>query len=211
MLNLGLKQLNKKQMGWMLLMWTVMEFYIGYYGKASHFDSNGYTIYNFVFLYLISHYIHNHLSIGTIRKGRWWWLGSYIVASLLWGSFSCWNHLQHLPWWYIVSYNNPVVIMGSVSLFLFFLSFDFHSRLVNWLAAGVLAAYLLQDHFVNGQKSFCYALFKQYFGEMSTISQYLIAIFLAIVLVGAAASFDHLRAWAMNPLLKRIPNQIKQA
>ena len=46
---------------------------------------------------------------------------------------------------YPLDYNNPFVVIAAVMLLLFFLSWSFQSKAINWLASSVFAAYLLQE------------------------------------------------------------------
>jgi hypothetical protein len=60
----------------------------------------------------------------------------------------------HCQWQihYPLDYNNPFVVIAAVMLLLFFLSWSFQSKTINWLASSVFAAYLLQESCYWGHK-----------------------------------------------------------
>jgi surface polysaccharide O-acyltransferase-like enzyme len=53
---------------------------------------------------------------------------------------------------YPLDYNNPFVVIAAVMLLLFFLSFNFQSKVINWLAGSVFAAYLIQESCYLGHR-----------------------------------------------------------
>ena len=60
----------------------------------------------------------------------------------------------HCAWemHYPLDYNNPFVVVAAIMLLLFFLSWSFQSKAINWLASSVFAAYLLQESIYWGHQ-----------------------------------------------------------
>ena len=79
-----------------------------------------------------------------------------------------------------MSYNNPLLVLGAIGFFLFFLSFNLHSKIVNNIANSALSVYLLQD----------LQLFKVFSNKFGGIGLFDNNIFVfAITLLGGATIF----------------------
>ena len=107
---------------------------IAYQGSLS-----GYSIVNFVLLYIIGAYLRmNNLKFSKT-------LSIYLLMIVVITILAKWNYnrangaLDMWAW----SYCNPLVIIESVSVFLLFVSFDFKSRAVNNMAKAAYTCYLL--------------------------------------------------------------------
>ena len=210
-LNSGIKALSHRQFGWLIAGWSIAQIYFGYLTHTAYFDTGyGYNVLNFVYIYLIGAYLRRYVSRETVRARRRTWLIVYVTGTLLWAGLTCWAHLQHLPWWRINAYNNPVLILNAVMLFMYAVSFEFHSERINWMASGVLGVYLLQDHWIKGETPVCYMLFKDMFGATALGGKYMAAIAASVILLVTVCVFDRLRVRLFRPLLKYIPDKTEE-
>jgi surface polysaccharide O-acyltransferase-like enzyme len=143
-LNKAVEGMTSKQLLHSILFFTVVMLYLGWYHKVEA-TNYGNSLISFLWLYLIGRYIGTDLSLDTIRRWRWVWLAGYVAACM--GLFTLIMLRYHcaLQIHYPLDYNNPFVVIAAVMLLLFFLSFSFQSKAVNWLASSVFAAYLLQE------------------------------------------------------------------
>ena len=107
------------------------------------YNLNGYNVYNFIFLYVLGSWLRKDDWIRHITKGLS--ISAYALLCLL-------NALiailllsrtdQSLR--QVFAYNNPLIILASVGLFLFFTRFDFSSKAVNVVASTVVATLFVQ-------------------------------------------------------------------
>ena len=100
---------------------------------------------SFLWLYLIGRYIGTHISLDSIRRWRWLWLAGYVAACMGLFVLIMLRYHCHLTVRYVYDYNHPLVLLAALMLLLFFLSFSFQSKGINWLASSVFAAYLFQE------------------------------------------------------------------
>ncbi len=115
----------------------------------------GYSVISFVGLYLLARYLRLHLAPRISHWKRQIFLMGYLAYILLFVllvisvSYMLPQHTKGIAY-YMSSYANPLVIIASASLLLYFSRLRFQSRVVNWLAAGSLTVYLLhQNRFVR--------------------------------------------------------------
>ena len=94
-----------------------------------------------VMMYLIGRYLGEYVQLRGNRQLRYAAIGVYIVASLLTAVMGV--YADSLT---TFAYNQPLVIASSVALFVAFATMQFRSKVVNWLASGVFAAYLLHKN-----------------------------------------------------------------
>lgn len=89
------------------------------------------------------------------RKWRTCGIGLYVGGALLWGLL---NFLRlelsdifgiRIPTaflqWGMWTYNHPCILLASIGLFVFVMSFHFQSKAVNWIAASCVGVYVLQE------------------------------------------------------------------
>lgn len=194
-LNPARETLTRKQYLMALILMALLSFYFGYWKQSQIFDLNGYSIYQFVFLYFVGGYIKKYVNLDVVKKYRIVWLLSYVVFSLLWGFLSISDRKgAGLVHWFPFSYNNPILVFSATSFFLFFLSFTFKSKLVNYMASGAVAVYLAtENEFVRtGLYSFV--------TEISSSSIMMLSA-IAIVLALVIMLFDRFRALVTKPIL----------
>lgn len=85
LINRGLYQLAKREYVTILLLFSVINLYLGYYWHNSIFNLTGFTTAQFVFLYIIGGYIRQFADETSLKKSRWISLGVYVLCSLIWG------------------------------------------------------------------------------------------------------------------------------
>ena len=107
-----------------------------FHNKCLHIEE-GYSLFHFVMMYMLARtaYIHKE-KIMSVKK-QWWILGYFICATVV-----CLLHFT--PYEHNWAYSNPVVIIESFMLFFPFLYCSFQNRIVNRIAGGTLAVYIIQ-------------------------------------------------------------------
>lgn len=202
LLNKVVEHCSKREFQWILLLLTVLNVYFGF-GWNGVYNADGYNISQFIYLYLIGRYIY----IYTERKSNWKYrlkcLGGYVSLSLLMGI------IGYVDFFYLRSscsflnvhvYNNPLLIMSSIALLMFMLTFSFQSKVINWLSASSLAIYLLHDQCYTSSTIYgaignlCAPLNSQY-------AIYLMLILLALIFMAACIAFDKVRIFITAPIV----------
>ena len=171
---LRLKEFTNSQYKQAIVLLSIANIYFGY---LLGFYSNGYSVAHFVFIYVIGGYLKR---IDLKKYSRSIFLVIYIVSCLLFAILSVVSHYYSIPHWDAMSYNNPLLVLGAIGFFLFFLSFNLHSKIVNNIANSALSVYLLQD----------LQLFKVFSNKFGGIGLFDNNIFVfAITLLGGATIF----------------------
>ncbi len=133
---------SKSEYSRQILIFIFMLCYLGFVRR--HFNG-GYDIWNFILLYLVARYIHVYnLFVNTSPKKS---IGVYVLCSILIGGIALYmNYLNHPSLSYrILWYNSPLVLTGSLGLFILFRNMKFRNSLVNWIASSVFSVYLVQE------------------------------------------------------------------
>lgn len=143
-LNAAADHLSRRQMLSATALCGAIVLYLGWYQQVEPTHS-GCSLLNFIFVYLLGRCVGKHLPISIIERHRWTWLALYLLSALsLFGLVMLRYHTQFSVR-YVFDYNHPLVLLAALMLLLFFLSFSFHSKGINWLASSVFAAYLFQE------------------------------------------------------------------
>ena len=125
---------------------------IGIYGSQA-----GYTIINFVLVYMIG--ASTRLGDFKIKSRGKKYLLWYVIIVCCIALWSYWeynrtdNNMNVSAWFYC----SPLVIGEAVVIFLFFKSFSFKSNWINQLAKAALFSFLVQDFFLYNLKIGVYA------------------------------------------------------
>ncbi len=152
-INLCLKRMSKKQRNIMMVV-TVLLFSVwptlvdvieevigqelaGLNTIGLEGDQSGYTIVNFILLYLIGAYL-------KIEEIKWSKLKSIFVIVGCAILLSLWQLVLPKTAW---MYCNPLVILEAVAFFLLFKHISLKSNVVNVLSKGVFTCFLLHDQF----------------------------------------------------------------
>lgn len=199
-LNVGMRELTKKQYLFGLICYTFLQIYLGWFWQKEAFDTTGYNFLNFIYLYLIGGYLHRFVTIDRIKHARVLTLGSYVGSALIFGTCNIFRLYLNIPFGYLWGYNNPIIIIGAISLFLFALTFKFDSNAINTIAGGGFAAYLLTDIGYTGDV--IYRVFGDFahtitFLPFRIVMTFVIAIFLLLVTSG----IELLRVRLMRPII----------
>lgn len=180
LLNKAVDGMTGKQLLHSVLMFSVVILYLGWYQKVE-VTNYGNSLISFVWIYLIGRYIGKHVSLDSIRAYRWLWLCGYLVACLaLFGLIMVRYHFS-VKMHYPLDYNNPFVVVAAIMLLLFFLSLNFQSKTVNWIASSVFAAYLIQES--------CYFGHDWLYPQMREIFVYVPDGWRILVLLGVSGAF----------------------
>jgi len=163
-LNKMIKTFTKKEYQKILLLLFFILSTLPYITGSKAFENNGYTLYNFIFLYLIGGYLRKY----PIREGYWMkrfsksfqqiificifaicvilnvliqntselFMGNSPLADEIFGNF-----LQMC-----IMYSNPIIIVQTIAYFLFFETLSLKSKIINFISNLTLGVYLIHDN-----------------------------------------------------------------
>ena len=165
---------------------------------------NGFAAVPFMGLYLLGRYLHLYLAPRLKLVKPWkffatWLTCVVIMTSLVWGAaMIAQSYITTLLPVY-VAYTNPLLIIASASLLLFFARMHFQSKVVNWLAAGSFAVYLTHQHPFVRQEYFKFVRHLDH--QTSTSLQFFTEMVLFIITIYlASALIDGVRRMAFKRL-----------
>ena len=200
-INPALERMKKRQMITLLVILLFVNVYLGFI-KHWTINENGYTVSHMIMMYIIG-YALKIFEVPMKLKGRSFLMG-YIFLSALLGLGMClgFGRISNEAEFWILSYNNPLIMLSAISLFCFFVRYEFHNVKLNYLLSGVFGIYLLHQYrpfwgqvmIPNIRESFM-----QY--SIATFILYSICLVLVIIAVGIIVNLVLMRV--INGILKK--------
>src|SRR5574344_150806 len=145
-LNYFIRRSSRIVFGMSILVCAAMICIIGFFLDFPPF-TRGYNAWQFLLLYMIGRYLRLYVSADSYPQAACLiksCLCSLSVFCLFLVVQNCFSDCPTFPF-RLLWYNNPVILLGSIYLFLSFRSMHFHSRYINWIASSVLSVYLIQE------------------------------------------------------------------
>ncbi len=164
-INIVIQNINQKQYKKILLLLFIIISFLPFVTDGHFFNVNrGYRLYYMIFLYFLGAY----LNIYPIRKNYIFkkykynfcttiFLFSYIFLCIInvllynygYSLLKCGELFSYFGKILIngfLSYNNPLILLSTLSYFLFFESIKFNNKLINKIAATVFGTYLIHEN-----------------------------------------------------------------
>lgn len=202
LLNKAIESLGRNEFVYALVLLTILNVYFGYYWHQHNED--GYNLLHFVYIYFIGAFLHKY-PLKVLDRKRSMLL--YVSCALLWSILTLLSVRWRVPHWIPLHYNNPVLILSSIGLFVYMTTLKIRNPRINALASGVLAAYLIQD--VGG--GLVYSLSGMYKQIMETrfdsegmriVSMLAFVVLGSVVVLLLALAIDWIRVWLTRPVWK---------
>jgi hypothetical protein len=138
LVNKALEVCNKKQLHLILLSLTIISVYFGWFWH-DEVNPDGFNLINFIWIYCIGYYLHHWFEVKSITPVAYlliWMVCSIVnaVGAIAMTSYAAWT------------YNNPLLVIAAIAFFLFFVSFDFSSKIINNIARCTLGVYLIHEN-----------------------------------------------------------------
>lgn len=186
-----------------LILLSVLTFWFGFHLGSSYINETGYNVLHFVFIYYIGQLLRRFDSSIRIKRIVSW--GVYIGLSLVIGliAFRQFYVGDFANMFKQFQYNNPLLVLSSVALFLAFKQLSFKSRFINWFAGSVLAIYLVHDHFFFRE---WFVRINQMYGILTPQTIGIALLILAVLMVGVVL-LDKLRLIMTNPIVDFLARQ----
>jgi len=123
-----------------LILLSVINVYFGYYWNIY---TEGFTVAQFLFVYVIGGYIKRFVNIQQLKMPKAVMLYVLSVLAFLVCQFSC--RFTYVPHWRGWLYNNPFVMLASIGFFCIFLKLKVKNTFINKIAVSAISLYLLQN------------------------------------------------------------------
>ena len=202
-INQGIKNFSKQQFQRLLVILTLLFSILPFLTGQKAFDNTGYSLYQFIYLYLIGAYLRKYpiensylgrkfsnsflqiIFIGTAFLSL---LANYILAK---ASFSllgvnatldyfAMNIYKAREW-----YSNPFILIQSISYFCFFKTLNINSKIINKLGSLTIGIYLIHDnHFIRDYLYYWTKINRENIGSYQFIL-YVIGIAILIYIVSS--------------------------
>lgn len=216
LLNAFTDRCSAKQLLIFLIVYYLFQFY--YQLMFSNYFNAGYSILSFFGLYLIGRYInklHQDDQVKSYSAKSYFFI--YLLASIALTLILLFMQSRgmnikddHI---FGLAYNNPLVVVQSVALFLCFSKLKIQSKFINFCGSSVLAVYLVHMHpqiKYDYYMEYCSTLYAlPYWKHLLVLSVLFVAIFVVSILA------DKVRLWIYNVLYeflrKKCPERIKRA
>ena len=163
-LNILISKLSKKDSQKFLLVLFLLFSVIPYLTGHKAFANNGYTLYNFIFVYFLGAYLHKYpftkeskIKNLTLRKKRLLYFSLFFILGIF--HYLLTKTASHMPTTNLLSaelsanilvsslsYSNPIVILQTIFYFLFFETLSFQNKFINRISALTIGVYLIHDH-----------------------------------------------------------------
>lgn len=210
-LNIYVQNSPEKLQRMVLLGFFIYVFTYGWLGGASRFFVNGYGPLFFIGLYLLAQYAHCSTSQTTpafirrlVNMDNYIYLSVYILTCIA-NTFLCVLSIKYNPFYfnYVISFVNPLVVIGSLSLLMFFSKLKVSNNVyVNWIAISSFAVYLLHSQ-INIRTYFTKIVCHLYNTNNGFIC--VLVIFSFLVLVHLISVFiDKIRIFSWNRISEKL-------
>lgn len=173
---------------------------------AADFFNNGYSTLSFIGLYLLARYIRLYTpkfaQLNRLYDALIYLFCAIAITVISILGLKIGKNTNLLMFTYI----NPLVIVESVALLLYFSKLNFTSRVINWVAASSFAVYLLHANPNILKGFFKETILLVYNSSTGVLSMLCILIFLLTLFV-ASILFDQIRKITYEFISKEIRNR----
>lgn len=166
-------------------------------------NSGGYSLYNFIYMYIIGAYINIYFKDNKICKKIT--LLIYLISSFalsIFNVFICRIKGGDLT---IYAYNFLPIFIASIALFLFFKQINIQSKCINKIASLTLGVYLIHDHPFS--REYIYKVFN-YEGSFNTNSFLIYTIIVVLSIYILSSIVEYFRQILFKQILKLKINKI---
>lgn len=193
LLNKGIDNLNVKELCYTIFAFTIICVYFGYIFKNPN-NSSGHSYLQFVYMYIIGRAIHKTSDVDMIveKHKKYVWGGLWIFIYVITLAMNIFLLKSY-------RYNNPLVILSSFSLFMFFENLRIASyAYINRISITVLAAYLIHEHPMMRPllAEYVYGIHKNY----SLSNEVILYIGIAILILVLAFITEYVRKFMFIPI-----------
>lgn len=200
-INVMLEKMEKSMFAFSLFGLFAIELVYDFLSFGERLFGAGYSALHFIFLYMLAGYVKKYGSFGSLRRFPLTIFFTIVFAMTFIVFMGYCRGIEAVM--RMNCYTNPLVILSSLSLLLFFSNIRFQSSIINWIAKSTFAIYLVHTNMYL-MSSYYVKFSNNIYNEYSSIlylilmAGYLGAWFMAAILL------DKIRLYLWNRI-----NQIK--
>lgn len=217
-INKEIEKLNKSTYQKMIIVSFIIFSIVPSVTGGSYFDNSGFTLYQFVFLYMVGAYLKKYpLSKSYIfkvmSKNMYKLILIFILFTCVFSNYILYKYSMSVSSVNTVLgeissyvsrastlYNNPFVIIQSICFFEYFGTLTIKNRYINKLASLVFGIYLIHDN--NFSRGLIYAYLKINDGPIYSYKFIFYVFFIAVLIYAICAVIEYIR----QKLFKKIYN-----
>ena len=217
-INKGIEKLNKSTYQKMIIVSFIIFSIVPSVTGGSYFDNSGFTLYQFVFLYMVGAYLKKYpLSKSYIfkvmSKNMYKLILIFILFTCVFSNYILYKYSMSVSSVNTVLgeissyvsrastlYNNPFVIIQSICFFEYFGTLTIKNRYINKLASLVFGIYLIHDN--NFSRGLIYVYLKINNGPIYSYKFIFYVFFIAVLIYAICAVIEYIR----QKLFKKIYN-----
>ncbi len=200
--NKAIKYMSQREFLYVLLVLILINSYFGFFFKQD-INNDGNNFMQLMYVYFIGRYLALYLNVDRFKLRKWTAIIS--VCSILLYAF-VWllndNYLHLVKSYTFLLRNNVWSLFNSIMIFLFFTTFKFDSKPINWIAKGAFAVYLVHESI------WISTVWRDYMADVYTAYNpaiaWLVVSAIFIVYFFVVLFFDHIRLVITNPIEKRL-------
>lgn len=183
---------SSREIGYFVFLFTIVAVYFGW--RKAVLNPSGYNVLNFIYLYVLARYlricVENRFVCWIAKYGLWLWALFAMMNAVIYFTLTKYS-LSGDPIRFCWSYNSPLVLLCSVSFFLFFAKRTVrHNPFINLMATGTLGVYVLQS--TRPFSTYRGLLFAPFYESASFAGLFVFALLLFIFFDGIASAYTYL-------------------
>ena len=119
---------------------VIIDQYLGYMHQAAEISIDGYNLIHFIVLYYVGCRISDLKY--DFKKAKWLLMVLLFMMSIFHAVKMIFFPISVI---YSMRYNSPMVMLASITLFLWASSWKIKSKKINWIATSVLSVYIIHS------------------------------------------------------------------
>lgn len=200
---------HKQRLGGIIVL-TVLNFWFGYYLDTELINQSGYSMMQFVFMYYTGRILYIYQQ--KFDKPAMYYFIGYVVVSVVLSAFVIlqFKTKDYVSMWQLYHYNNPLIVLSAVLLFLTFKNIQLKSRFINWISSSILAVYLIHEG--DFMRKILHSSIQSTIAETGYSSLHSVLVFAGYFLAIMAGSIfiDKLRQLITDPIVNRLSSLIEK-
>ena len=217
-INKGIEKLNKSTYQKMIIVSFIIFSIVPTVTGGLYFDNSGYTLYQFIFLYILGAYLKKYplnksYIFKIMSKNMYKIILVFVFFACVFSNYILYKYSMSVSnvntvfgeiSSYVsrasILYNNPFVVIQSICFFEYFGTFNFKNKFVNKVASLVFGVYLIHDN--NFSRELIYRFLKINNGPIYSYKFIFYVLFIAILIYVICAVIEYIR----QILFKKIYN-----
>lgn len=197
LLNAGLRNMSRRELNIFIIAFSIFCIYCGWFG-GNYANMNGHNIVQGFWLYCLGYWLRGNRELTDRVSNTWLLAVSVLVAAI----FIWLQTFEALPDIKRYTYNDPSVVVLSLTIFIYFTRLKIKSRAINYVAGASLGCYMLQDGIFGD--NYLYKWIKEtYLYIIKHFDKIEAVIYILLLLTGIFVAI-----WVVSILLTPVANRL---